>query len=95
MSQSELWLRELLYLEGGLVGGIVMGGCLDLIPPRLEFKPHAEIRRFNVLVYNNEFWIADGMGDLVADTDAVTDIPSLLRYRFSRLRSRLVPHPSR
>jgi hypothetical protein len=80
--------------EGGPASGIVMGGCTDLIPPNPKFKPRAGIWRFNVLVYINEFGIADGMDNLVADTDAITDIPIPLRYRLSRLYSRSVPHPS-
>ena len=71
-----------------------MGGCMDLIPPSPKYKPHAGLRRFNVLVYNGEYGIADGRHDLVAETDAVTNIPTLLRYWFSRCCQRLDPHPS-
>jgi hypothetical protein len=82
------------FIKGSPAGGIVMGGCSDLISPSPKFKPHAGIRRFNVLVYINEFGNAHGRDNLVADTGAVTDTPTLPRYRFSRLYSRLVPHPS-
>jgi hypothetical protein len=80
--------------EEGPAVGTMMGGCMDLIPPSPKFELHAGIRRFNVLVHIDEFGIADGRDNLVADTDAVTDIPTLRRYRFSRLHSRLIPHPS-
>jgi hypothetical protein len=43
-----------------------MGGSIGLIPPSLKFKPHAGIRRFNVLVYINEFGNADGRDHLAA-----------------------------
>lgn len=66
--------------EGGPAGGIVMGGCMELIPPSPKFKPHAGFRRFNVLVYHSGFGVADGRDDLVAETDAVKDVPTLLRY---------------
>jgi hypothetical protein len=94
MLHSELLVAGIAAFEGGPAGGIVMGGCMDLIAPSSKFSPHAGIRRFNVLVYINEFGIADGRDNLVADTGAVTDTPTLLRYRFSRIYSRLVPHPS-
>ena len=59
-----------------------MGGSIGLIPPSLKFKPHAGIRRFNVLVYINEFGNADGRDHLAANTCAVTDTPTLLLHRF-------------
>jgi hypothetical protein len=63
----------------------MMSGRMDLVPPSPNFKPHTGNRRFNVLVHIDEFGLADGRNNLVADSDAVTGIRTLRRYRFSRL----------
>jgi len=48
---------------------LVMGGCMDVMPPCTKFKLHS--RRLNVLVCTNGFGFADGCDHLVSGTGAV------------------------
>jgi hypothetical protein len=80
-SQVKAFVTGIAEFEGGPVGDMEMGGCMDLNPPSPKFKPHADIRRFNVLVHISEFGIADGRDNLAADTCAVTDTPTHLLHR--------------
>jgi hypothetical protein len=81
-SQIRALVAGIAQFEGGPAGGMEMGRCMDMNQPSPEFKPHADLRRLNVLVHISEFGIADGRDNLAPDTCAVTDTPTLLLYRF-------------